>query len=79
MDVYGDIYYQVFQPTNQNTDKTYAAGPGMNDLVLDEVTIEKGRKWIKGVNKAWDEWNDDETRFVHSSDVTSFFEGMIMV
>ncbi|XP_076103668.1 uncharacterized protein LOC143072558 isoform X3 [Mytilus galloprovincialis] len=78
LDVHGDIYYQVFQPTNQNTDKTYAAGPGMNDLVLDEVTLEKGRKWIKGVNKAWDEWNDDETRFVHSSDVTSFFEEIVL-
>ncbi|XP_052101126.1 uncharacterized protein LOC127735075 isoform X1 [Mytilus californianus] len=78
LDVYGDIYYQVFQPTNQNTDKTFAAGPGMNDLVLDEVTIKKGRKWIKGVNKAWDEWNDDETRFIPSSDVTSFFEEIVL-
>lgn len=78
LDSHGDIYYQVFQSSNQEGDKTFAAGPGMNSLQLDDVTKEKGKKWIQALNDTWNKSDGDEEKHVPVADIKEYFEEIIL-
>jgi hypothetical protein len=49
----------------------------MNSLQLDDVTKEKGKKWIQALNDTWNKSDGDEDKCVPVADIKEYFEGIV--
>ncbi|KAL5021771.1 hypothetical protein ScPMuIL_000926 [Solemya velum] len=78
MDSYGEIFYQSYYQDTKESERTYSAGPGSSELVLDRKAVHVGQNWLEALKKQVDEVCSNTFYKTKMKDLQSSYDEVII-
>ncbi|XP_061172216.1 uncharacterized protein LOC133181673 [Saccostrea echinata] len=74
LDSLGELYFQEFKSSNEMKDLTFCAGPMSGDLMMDNSTTERGKRWTEDLHR----YVDSCKKATKNVNVSDFFSDITL-